>query len=202
MDSCHRRTFSASLLVILLAAAHVSAYEILLDIDTDFDPTTIDDLTYETSALVKLILAPSTPGELIGRVEFGLGGSCLECDLVHEYGSAHDLVDSGEQLWVQASAFASGWDYALSLGCPDDPGYHLHLWFEPLGGGTISVNQAFFLAEFNAWVANPVPPGCRQPASNLAAMPQQGAYWNYIQLGGPAVAGETRDWGEIKSLYR
>ncbi len=202
MVRSYRRSFMAILGSLILFAAPTAAYEILLDIDTDFDPTTINDLTYDTSAIVKLILAPSTPGEMVGRVEFGLGGSCLECDLVHQYGTAHDLVDSGEQMWVQAAGFASGWDYATALGCPDDPGYHLVLWFEPLGGGTISVNQAFYLAEFGAWVADPVPPGCQQPASNLAAMPQQGEYWNYIQLGGPAIGNEAGSWSTIKSIFR
>ena len=86
--------------------------------------------------------------------------------------------------------------------CPASVGFHLLLWFEPLGGGTITLDAPFFLAEFNVWVADPVPAGCQQPPSNLAAMPDQGVFWNYVQLGGPAVSNEASDWGAIKSLYR
>lgn len=187
--------------MLLAATAPAAAYEILLDIDTDNDPTTINDLTYQESALVKLILAPDYPGERIGRVDFGLGGSCLDCEGVHRYGTAHDLIDDQIPLWVQASGIASGWDYATCLLCPDDPGFHLVLWFEPLAG-EIELEQPVVLAEFNAWVADPPPAGCPRPPSNLAAMPAQGEYWNYIQLGGPAVDAAAGHWGRIKAMFR
>jgi len=187
--------------ILVLSAAPTAAYEILLDIDTDSDPTTINDLTYETSAIVKLILAPSYPGEPIGHVEFGLGGSCLECDMVHQYGVNHNLLSWGD-MWLQASAFMSGWDAITMLGCPGNPGFHLLLWFEPVGGGTINLDQPFFMAEFEAWVADPVAPGCQQPPSNLAPMDMQGGYWNYIQLGGPAIDNEATTWSAIKACYR
>jgi hypothetical protein len=177
------------------------AYEILLDIDTDFDPTTINDLTYETSTIVKLILQPDYPGEMIGRVEFGLGGSCRECDNVHFYGTNHDLINWDVQPWIQATAFDSGWQYAVHLGCYGYVSSHLVLWFEPLGGGEISLNQPIFLAEFMVWVADPVPAGCTQPPSNLAAMDGP-TYWNYVQLGGPAVGNEDQSWSTLKSMYR
>ena len=189
---------------LVLIAAPVRAYEILLDIDLDDDPTTVNELTPQTSVLVKMILAPTTPGETIGHVEFGLGGSCRDCDLIHHYGTAHDLVEfiDPPQPWIQAAAFDSGWDYALCLSCPASVGYHLLLWFEPVGGGTITLDAPVFLAEFNVWVADPVPAGCQQPPSNLAAMPDQGVFWNYVQLGGPAIPNEASDWGAMKSLYR
>lgn len=187
--------------LLAVAAPPVYAFDILLDIDTDNDPTTINEITFETSAVVKLILAPDFPGEEIGRVDFGLGGSCQECDLVHYYGTSHDLIDFDVPLWAQASGIASGWDYATSLGCPGDPGYHLVLWFEPLAG-TIELEQPVVLAEFNAWVAPPTPAGCPQPASNLAAMSQQGEYWNYIQINGPAIDVRPSPWGRIKAMFR
>jgi len=201
MCKLFRFTSLATLLTILLVASSASAYEVLLDIDTDSDPTTINDLTQETSAVVKLILAPSFPGEVIGRIDFGLGGSCLECEMVHNYGTNHDLIHEEIQQWVQASAFDSGWAYATQLGCPSNPGAHLHLWLEPVGGGTVVLNDAFFLAEFNAWVAGDVPAGCQQPPSNLAAL-NGSIFWNYIQLGGPAVSNQSSDWGEVKALFR
>ncbi len=195
------RRIVSMLLILVLGAVPATAYELLLDIDTDWDPTTINELTYETSAIVKLILAPSYPDEPIGRVEFGLGGSCRECDLVHHYGTVHNLI-TGPQMWIQAAAFESGWDAALTLGCIDNPGFHLVLWFQPVGGGTINMTDAVFIAEFEVWVADPVPAGCSQPPSNLAVMPYQGAYWNYIQLGGPAIPNASESWSAIKSMYR
>lgn len=149
------RLVSLIVLAVALATAPLYAYEILLDLDGDNDPGTIEDFTYDTSALVKLVLKPDYPGEMIGQVAFGLGGACRECDHVHHYGVDQDLVDWDVQPWVQAAGFDSGWDMATTLCCPGDPGYHLLLWFEPVGGHTISVNEAFFLAEFQAWV--PIP---------------------------------------------
>ncbi len=200
----HTRYCSLSILILsaVVFTLPLYAYEILLDIDTDADPTTINDITYDTSAVVKLILTPDYSGEMIGRVEFGLGGSCLECDLVHEYGTAHDLINWDIQPWVQAAAFDSGWDYATTLGCPGNPGSHLLLWFEPVGGGSISLNQSMFLAEFNVWVAGPVPGECTQPPSNLATISGYETFWNYIQLGGPAVGNEDQTWSGLKALYR
>ena len=149
-------TLSVLILSAVVFTLPLYAYEILLDIDTDLDPTTINTLTYDTSAVVKLILKPDYSGEMIGRVEFGLGGSCLECEQVHYYGTDHDLIDWIVQPWVQAAAFDSGWDYAMCLGCPGNPGAHLMLWFEPLWGGQISLNQSIYLAEFSVWVADPI----------------------------------------------
>jgi len=201
------RTISQLLLVVTtialgVAAAPATAFVILLDIDTDSDPNTIETYTEETLVTVKLVLAPTTPGEPIGFVHFGLGGSCRECDQVHQYGTAHDLIDFEQQMWVQAPAFDSGWVYPTLLGCPGNPGYHLGLWFEPVGGGTINLNEPMFLAEFNVWVAPPVPAECDQPPTNLAVGLTQNDFWNYVQLGGPAVEVESITWGGIKAVYR
>ncbi|MBC8424025.1 hypothetical protein H8E07_07865 [bacterium] len=195
------RLIVSTFCILVLSATPAAAYMLLLDIDTDGDPGTINELTYETSAIVDLILVPSYPDEPIGRVEFGLGGSCRECDMVHHYGTAQNLITS-EQMWIQAAAFESGWDGALTLGCIDNPGFHLLLWCQPVGGGTVYMTDAVVIAEFEAWVAAPVPPGCSQPPSNLAVMPSQGAYWNYIQLGGPAIPNEAASWSAIKAMYR
>lgn len=202
------RSFILSLLVLFLAAAPALAYEILLDIDIDDDPATINTATEETSAVVKLILQPTTAGEIIGAVYFGLGGECLGCppnDIngVHTYGTSFDLPIEGA--WVTASGFDSEAAYMTLLGCPDNPGYHLLLSFEPEGGGTIILNQPIFLAEFNAWVNETVPPeGCVQPSSYLMTMPSQGEWWNCVSLGGdepPNDAGPST-WGKIKKIYR
>jgi hypothetical protein len=181
------------------------AYEILLDIDTDNDPTTINAATEDSSAVVKLILWPTAPDEIIGFVLFGLGGECLTCppaDGVQTYGTSFDLPVEGP--WVTAPGFDSYAAYATYLGCAGNPGYHLLLSFEPEGGGTVILNEPVFLAEFNAWVSDPVPDGCAQPSSDLMAMPGQGEWWNYILLGGAEgpYATEASTWGKIKGIYR
>ncbi len=194
-----RHVFVA-LLALAFAATPLQAYEILLDLDTDNDPDTIETFTYDTSAVVKLILKPDYPGEMIDQVAFGLGGGCRECDHVHEYGVDHDLVDYSIQPWIQASGFDSGWDAATLLGCPGNPGYHLLLWFEPIGGHSVSLNQAIYLAEFGAWVPTPEE-GCPRPPSTLSAF-DGSVPWNTLRLDGQTIPNDRRDWGTIKALYR
>jgi hypothetical protein len=183
------------------------AYEILLDIDTDNDPTTINAATEDSSAVVKVILRPTMPGEIIGLVTFGLGGECIPCpptdyNGVQMYGTSFDLPIEGP--WVTAPGFDSEAAYATYLGCFDNPGYHLLLSFEPQDGGTVILDQPIFLAEFNAWISGPVPEGCIQPSSSLMAMPSQGEWWNYVLLGGSEgpFATEGSTWGKIKKTYR
>ncbi len=202
---CH--LFLVSFLVSILITLPALAYELLLDIDTDDDPTTINNATEETSAVIKIILSPTTPGETVGLVNFGLGGDCLRCP-PHDpsgfqtYGTSIDLSIEGP--WVTAPGFDSEASYITLLGCPDNPGYHLLLSFEPQGGGTIILNEPIFLAEFNAWVSDPVPDDCIQPSSNLMTMPCLGEWWSYVLLGGAESPNSTEvsTWGDIKSHYR
>ena len=205
MKQCEWRLFLLSFLAMILMAVSTFAYEILLDIDTDNDPTTINVSTEDTSAVVKIILWPTTPGETIGYVYFGIGGQCLPCpptDGVQMYGTSFDLPIEGP--WVTAPGFDSEAGYATFLGCPGNPGFHQALWFEPEGGGTIVLSEPIFLAEFNAWVSSPVPEGCTQPTPNLMAMPGQGEWYNYVLLAGAEVPHSTEQsaWGRIKNLYR
>ena len=74
-----------------LYSGPVRGYEILLDIDIDDDPTTLNTITYDTTAVVKIILQPSEPGESITEIFFGMGGTCWECEGVFDYGVAYDL---------------------------------------------------------------------------------------------------------------
>jgi hypothetical protein len=187
-------------LVLLVCAVGAHAYQVLLDIDIDDDPTTINELTWETEVLVDLIIAPTTPGEIVGRIEFGLGGSCRECDHVHEYGTEFDLTDYMVQPWVQASGWNSGWDGILYLGCPGSYGYHVLFWCEPLAG-TLTLDAPLVLAEFTARINPTIPPGCSVPPANLGCL-HGGEFYNYIQIGGPALGETVSRWGEIKSLYR
>jgi hypothetical protein len=206
MKQCQSRLFLISFLALIFMAVSAPAYEILLDIDLDNDPSTINIFTEEASAVVKIILKPTTPGETIGFVTFGVGGECINCPPdpsgVHMYGTSFDLPVVGP--WVTAPGFDSEAGYMTLLDCPDNPGYHLLLSFEPEGGGTMVLSEPIFLAEFNAWVSDPVPNGCIQPASYLMAMPSQGEWYNYVLLGGAEGPNSTKEstWGRIKNFYR
>ena len=211
MQQLYSHLFLCIFLVFIFLAISAHAYEILLDIDADNDPSTINISTEEMSAVVKIILWPTTPGETIGLISFGLGGECLPCpptdyDGVQTYGTAFDLPIEGP--WVTAPGFDSEAGYATFLGCAGNPGFHLLLSFEPEGGGTMVLSEPIFLAAFNAWVSElPIElvlEGCPQPASNLMAMPGQGEWWNYVLLGGAEGPNATKasTWGKIKSIYR
>lgn len=207
MSKRYRRVLIMSFLAAALTVTPALAYEIFLDIDIDNDPTTLNTNTENVNAVVKLILWPTEPSEIIGPITFGLGGECLGCppnDIngVQTYGTSFDLPISGP--WVTAPGYDSDAAYATYLGCVDNPGFHLQLSFEPQGGGTVSLNQPIFLAEFNAWVSDPVADGCTQPSSYLMAMPSQGQWWNYVTLGGAngPIPTKTRSWGSIKSVFR
>lgn len=206
MKQCQSLLFLISFFVLMLTAMPALAFEILLDIDLDNDPTTINVSTTETSAVVKMILSPTTPGETIGFVQFGLGGECLNCPPdpsgVQWYGVSFDLPIQGT--WVTAPGFDSEAAYMTLLGCPCNPGYHLLLSFEP-EGGTMILDEPIFLATFNAWMS-PLPPDpCRQPTPVLMAMTISAEdYYNYIVLAGfewPNSIDEST-WGRIKSFYR
>jgi hypothetical protein len=206
MKQCKCCLFLVSFLALVLMGTSAFTFEILLDIDTDNDPATINISTEENSAVVKIVLWPTTPGEEIGYVTFGVGGECLPCppiDGVQEYGISFDLPVMGES-WVTAPGFDSEAGYATYLGCPGNPGYHEVLSFWPKSGGTIILNNPIFLAEFNAWVSPPVPEGCPQPAPILMAMPGQGEYYGYVGLAGAEgpYGTEESSWGRIKEFYR
>jgi len=204
MKHCHCHVFLLCFSALTLLAVPALAYEILLDIDTDNDPTTINSFTSQTSALVKVILRPTTQGETIGYVSFGLGGECLDCPPdygAQTYGTSTDVA--GRQPWVTAPGFDSGMYCMMLFGCASNPGFHCVLWFEPTGGGTITLDQPIFLGEFNAYAVHPsLLEGCPQPAHNLMAMPDLREYWNYIQLGVSVNGVEASTWGQVKSIYR
>jgi hypothetical protein len=205
MKQCEWRLFSLSFLATILIAVSAFAYEILLDIDTDNDPTTINISTEDSSAVVKIILWPTVPGETIELVTFGIGSECRPCppaDGVQMYGTEFDLPFEGP--WVTAPGFDSEAAYMTFLGCPGNPGFHQILSCTPEGGGTIILNEPIFLAEFNAWVSSPVPEGCTQPTPNLMAMPGQGEWYNYVLLAGASGPHSTElsTWGRIKGFYR
>lgn len=185
-------------LAVLLAAAPAAAYEVLLDIDTDNDPTTINEITDDTTTMVRMILAPSYPGEEVSHVEFGLGGSCRECEGVFGYGVSHDVVDWADDDWLHAQCCTSSWDYCTCSECPGDVGFHLLLRIDM--PAPLTLDGPAFIRTFQAWVQDP-PQDCPQVPSNLACF-HDGEFWNYVQIGGSAVANGPADWGAVKALYR
>lgn len=188
--------------VLAATASTAFAWEIRLDLDTDNDPATINELTVATSAVVKVVLLPTQAHEVITEVGFGLGGSCQECEQVHQYGVAFDLFDVGDTHWPDNPDFTGQSSGALLLGCPADPGYHFWFTATPVAGSLV-LEEPVFLATFNAWVTTPILTYCERTPANLAAMFRQGegGWWNYVQLGGPAVPADELSWGLVKSLY-
>ncbi|MBE0564777.1 MAG: hypothetical protein IH621_02395 [Krumholzibacteria bacterium] len=191
---------SAVLAGVLCGSA--AAYELYLDIDLDGDPATINDLCWDQSCTVRLVLAPTEPDEEIWTVDFGLGGSCQECGGVFAYGTAFDLGEMQSWTWETHPWFAGTWGYATSIDCPAPTGYHALYHAELIVDCCLVLNEPIFFAAFEAWAVDNGPL-CSVPA-NLAVMHGQGAanVWHYVQIGGPAVAGDKRAWGAVKSSYR
>jgi hypothetical protein len=187
--------------ILVVAAVPAAAFEILLDIDLDGDPATINEYTEATACVVKVVLAPTEPDEVIGALSFGLGGSCRECEMVHEYGVDFDLGMPDFGPWVEDPDFTSSCTGVLYLGCFAPVSYHVIYYLEPVAG-TYTLSAPMFLASFNATVAASPGAPCETPPSNLAAMPAQNTWWNYIQIGGPAVGNEATSWSAMKGLYR
>ncbi len=189
----------ASLLILATTAA---AYELWLDIDLDGDPTTINNITWETSCTVNLVLAPTGTSEDIWTIEFGLGGSCRECDDVFQYGTGFDLGNLMTGTWETHPYFVGTCNGATCLNCLDDPGFHTAFFAEPLIDTSFYIEEPIVFATFQAWQAD-TPAGC-SVLSNLAVMNGQGleGVLNYIQIGGPALEAESSCWGALKTLYR
>ena len=191
-------------LVVGLSPGLASAYEILLDIDLDGNPSTQNTFTLETSATVRIVLSPSEPGEVITEIEFGLGGTCWECEEVFDYGTAFDLHPPGFGDWTDHPNLIGSWAGATCSMCCSSPGFH-YLYTASAVSGSFVLDEPVFIATFQAWQDEPMWGWCPVPPSNLAAfaLTMPGAYWNYLQIGGEAplpVVGST--WGRIKALYR
>jgi hypothetical protein len=189
--------------MLLLYAAPASAYEVLLDIDTDNDPTTINDSSGNSLVVVKVVLQPTQPNELITQIFFGLGGGCWECDGVQDYGISHDLHPPDFGDWTDHPGLVGSWDSATFLGCPGNPGFH-DVYFATASGTGFNLQAPVFIASFTAWVSEPMWGWCPLPPRTLAAFHTQdeNGYWNYLQIGGPVVSVAEQSWGTIKQLFQ
>jgi hypothetical protein len=195
-----QRIVAVGAMCILGAVVPARGYEVLLDIDTDDDPTTLNMVSQETLVTVKIVLSPSVPGEEITDVFFGLGGTCWECEGVFDYGTDFDLFPPDGN-WTSHPELRGSWDAAMCIGCCGSPGFH-YIYQASAINGSVSLEEPVFIASFAAWKSEPMWGRCPVPPSNLAAFFEPGNFWNYIQIGGSApIATGTGSWGRLKADY-
>jgi len=198
-----KRVWGGLVLLAALSARPAAGYEILLDIDLDDDPSTQNTISFESSVTVRIILSPSEPEETISEIEFGLGGTCWNCEGVFDYGTAFDLHPPDYGDWTDSPSLIGSWDMATCLQCCSTPGFH-YVYRASAVDGSFVLTEPVFIATFQAWQDEPMWGTCPVPPSNLAAfsLTVPGEYWNYVEIGGDAplpVIGST--WGRIKALY-
>jgi hypothetical protein len=193
----------ALLFTLTLIAVPVLAYQILLDIDLDDDPYTLNESTPEESALVRMILAPEVGGEWITFIEFGLGGTCWFCfeDYFHMYGTDCELFAFIEP-WIEHPLFAySEIGGATCIDCCGNPGFHIFFYAEAVDGG-IYVEEPIFIRDFMAWdIDHDI---CQEPPPDLMAFHEGPC--NVIQLSAPVSEVHefetlTSTWQHVKALY-
>lgn len=198
------------MLLMSMAAVPARAYDILLDIDTDGSPYTINTETDLSPAQLRLVLRPSEPGEWIGGIAFGLGGTCWECfewGVPYTYGTECDLYLGGFGEWIESDLFASSWsDISLCLGCcngnGDGEGYH-HFFEAAAADGGFALTESVFIASFSAWVKeSSVFDRCPHPPSDLITFPLGGpGSGNAVQITDEFTPTAASSWSAVKSLY-
>lgn len=180
-----------------------SAYTILLDIDTDNDPNTVNESTNATTATVRIILQPTEADEWITEIYFALGGSCWDCDPITfgygYYGTAWELW--WEETALEFAQLIGNTECVTSIHCGGDPGWHCQFTaYSPEG---FTLTEPVFIATFTAWVAEEPHPECPLPPSNLMTFLGGGVIGNTILLddeGG--VDTDATSWTGIKGLFR
>jgi hypothetical protein len=204
---------AALLLPLLLAAAPAAAYDLLLDIDIDGDPATINETVDGDSATIRLVLRPSDEApEWISSVTFGMGGTCWEClhqGFPYTYGSDCDLYYNLDD-WHDNPLFTqSVADISLCFGCcngnGNGQGYH-YIFTAIAAGGGFSLEEPIFIAGFEAWVSRSVAfDRCPHPPADLITFPRPfggpTAEGNRIQIGDEFTPATAGSWSAIKSLY-
>jgi len=200
------RRYSAFLVVRLLAVP-AGAYQILLDIDTDDDPATLNEYTTEPTALLRMILAPDGDSEWISYIEFGLGGSCSNCwpDYGHMYGTHCELYEAWDPPgWLQHPLFESCMmGGATCIDCCGNPGFHYIYMAEAAGGGFL-LEERIFIRDFLAWdIDHPV---CEEPQADLMAFGCDWGPCNTILLSAPLTGidepvSQSSNWQTIKTIY-
>jgi hypothetical protein len=202
------------LFALLLLPGTALAFDVILDIDIDGDPRTINLATDADSALVAVILMPTQPDELIREVNFGLGGTCWACwqwGIPFTYGVDCELfrMDFGE--WHDPNPLiATSWfDISLCYGCCNmndhEQGYHFIFSCAAAGEGFV-LNEPMVLTRFLAWVSLSGDfQRCPHTTTDLVSFPNDyngvGGAGNRLQIGNDYVPTRESSWSTVKSLY-
>ncbi len=188
-------------LLILLTSIPAFTYEILLDIDTDDDPYTINQFTEDPSATVRMVLVPDGGSEWISELHFGLGGTCWMCfeTGMHMYGTDTSIFETfWPDPWMDHPLFGENWaDYALCIDCCGNPGFHCLLYADAMGDG-FQLDERIFLHTFQAWdIENE---DCLEPPPDLMAFACNYEPCNIILLSGFTDTAPST-WDSIKKMY-
>lgn len=201
------------LAILLLAGPQAFAYDLLLDIDQDDDPSTINETVDGDRTDIRIVLRPSgEEPEWISSVTFGLGGTCWECfsqGYPYTYGSECDLFYNLED-WHDNPLFGeSVADISLCFGCcngnGNGQGYH-YIYTAIAANGGFSLEEPIFIASFEAWVSRSVAfDRCPHPPADLITFPRPfggpDAEGNRILIGDEFTPTAEGSWSAIKSLY-
>ncbi len=204
---------TAMLGLLILLSSPTAAYDLLLDIDIDGDPATINETVDGDRAALRLVLRPSDAApEWITSVTFGLGGTCWECTsqgYIFTYGSDCDLFYDLDD-WHDNPLFEeSVADISLCFGCcngnGNSQGYH-YIFTAVAAGGGFSLEEPIFIAGFEAWVSRGgIFDRCPHPPADLVTFPRPfggpSAEGNRIQIGDEFTSVAAGSWSAIKSLY-
>jgi hypothetical protein len=200
-----------AVIVLVSFAGGASAYNVLLDIDLDGDPGTINTHTQDEQVQVRLVLSPTAPAEMITGISFGLGGTCWECSAeagLSTYGVNCDLYGVFAD-WHDNPLIGTSWgDVSLCYGCcngnGNGDGYHYFYDASAADGGFL-LTEPIFVATFTAWVdRGHIFDRCPHPPSNMIIFPRSGdpaGTGNEIQITDEFTPVATVSWGTIKSLY-
>ncbi len=199
--------------LLILLGSPAAAYDLLLDIDIDGDPATINETVDGDQATIRLVLRPSDEApEWITSVTFGMGGTCWECfsqGYGYTYGSDCDLFYNLED-WHDNPIFGtSEADISLCFGCcngnGNGRGYH-YIFTAIAAGEGFSLEQPIFIASFEGWVSRSVIfDRCPHPPADLITFPRPfggpSAEGNRILIGDEFTPTSESNWSAIKSLY-
>jgi len=198
-----RTIFLATVLALALPAT-AGAYTVLLDIDIDDDPTTINESTPLTEASIKIVLAPDYENETITLVEFGLGGACRECydfNYGWNYGVVFDILWGD---WITDPRFeSSSHDGILYAGCLGNPGFH-EIFSATAADSGFQLAGPTFIHAFPAQVNENIDTEfCPVPERTLTSFNEIWQDWvegNTVVLDFTTAARDG-NWSAVKSLY-
>jgi hypothetical protein len=190
---------------LVLVASGASGWTLRLDIDTDFDPSTLELSTNDTSAEIALHLWPDYSGEPISEISFILGGSCTQCGPPEESAL---LMECGlwyaDQDWMNHPAFQTTWhDVATCIDCCDEE--ETGLWLGNVYGA--SADPAFApevpvtLVRFPAQTLGGPGPHCPSMYKRLSVFVGEEHHEVILDADG-VIAVAQMSWSTLKGRYR